>query len=177
MDKTARILFLSALVAVAACGQVQVATVSSPSTFTLRGAPVNPGQGVPDWPVLAGDTLKAGQSPVKLVFADGSTITLRPGAEATVVLSGQTPLFQLLKGTADYSLKTPTSVQLASDNHRVAVASLTGTLGTTSRSVAPIAWVASHPVAFGVAGAAAVAGMGVGVAHATSGGTSVSPSR
>jgi hypothetical protein len=172
MLKTVRILFVSAVVSSLALGQSQVATVSSSSSFTLRGANVNSGQGVPDWPVLAGDTIKAVNSPVVLTFPDGSTITLDPGAEATVSLSGPTPVFRLLKGSAHYSLKSLTSVQVISGNQNVTLTSLTGDLG---RSGGHGIWTPAH-TAIGIAGAGAAAGLGVGVSQATSGGPSVSPS-
>jgi hypothetical protein len=192
MYTTARILFVSAVVAAVAWGQSQVATVTSSSPFTLRGANVNPGQGVPDWPVLAGDTIKAGTSPVVVTFPDGSTITLNPCAEATVNLSygvpeyihlsGAAPAFRLLKGSAHYSLKTLTSVQVITGNQDGPVTSLTGNVGTgggCSPAGGPLGSVGhaigSHTVA-AVAAAGAAAGLGVGVSQATSGGPSVSPS-
>jgi len=173
MLRTVRILFVSAVASLLALGQSQVATVSSSSSFTLRGASVTTGQGVPDWPVLSGDTIKAGNSPVVVTFSDGSTITLDPGAEATVSLSGQTPVFRLVKGSAHYSLKNLTSVQIVSGNQGVTLTSLTGDLGRSgSRGI----WTPAH-TAVGIAGAGAAAGLGVGVSQATSGGRSVSPSR
>jgi hypothetical protein len=167
MSKMPKILLVTALVAAICLGQSQVATVSSASAFTLRGATVNPGQGVPSWPVLAGDTIKAGTSPVTLTFPDGSMITLDPGSEATVDLSGPTPVFRLRKGAAHYSLTTLTSVQIISGNQGVTVSNLIGTvvLEGAKRTGAIIA----------IAGAGAAAGLGVGVSQAVSGGSSVSP--
>jgi hypothetical protein len=172
-----KVLIVSVFIAAVARGQVQVATVSSPSAFTLRGAIVNPEQGVPDWPVLAGNTIKAGSAPATLIFPESSTIVLNPGAEATVGLSGQTPVFQLLKGSAQYSLKTLTSVQLKEASQSVSVTKLAGVLGEAGRKsgAGPWTWAAAHPF-WGIAGTAAAAGLGVGVAEATSGGKSVSPS-
>lgn len=176
MLKTNKVLFLSALVAAAAFGQNQVATVSSPSTFTLRGASVNPGQGVPDWPVLARDTIQAGTSPTTVTFPDGSTITLNPGAEATVNLNGQTPVFRLLKGSAQYALKTLTSVQLMSGNQVVALTSLAGSLGKTGGLLAGVGAAVGAHTGLAILAAGAAAGLGAGVSEATSGGSSVSPS-
>ncbi len=166
MQNTAKLIFAGVLMTAAALAQSQVATVTSSSPFTLRGAKVNTGQGVPQWPVLAGDSVKAGNTPVIVTFPDGSTITLDPGTEATVSFSGKTPVFHLVKGSASYSLKTLTSVQIISGNQTVTVADLTGSVATKAggRSTAMIV------------GAGAAAGLGVGLAQATSGGQSVSPS-
>ena len=166
MAKVPDFLVITVLVAATCFGQSQAATVTSSSAFTLRNATVNPGQGVPDWPVLAGDTVKAGESPVTLTFPDGSTITLNPGAVASLDLSGQTPVFRLKRGSALYNLKTLTSVQVLLGDQNVALTALTGTLGKTG----------GH-VALAVVGAGAAAGLGAGISKATSGGKSVSPSK
>jgi ABC-type Fe3+-hydroxamate transport system substrate-binding protein len=171
MLKMAKFLSISGLIAGACWGQSQVATVSASSSFTLRGASFNPGQGVPSWPVLAGDKIVGGTSPVTMTFPDGSTITLNPGAEATVDLSGQTPVFHLTKGTAHYSLKSLNSVQVTSANQAVTLTSLTGTIGKGGGGL----WTPAHAT-WGIIGAGAASGLGVGVAQATSGGSSVSPS-
>src|SRR5258708_40273417 len=117
-------LFLAVLVTAAA--QTQVATVTSDSAFQLRGANVTPGEGVPSWPVMPGDILKAGQTPVTITFPDGSVITLAPGSSAKIDLSGQTPVFQLLNGSAHYALKDLTSVKLMSGNTPFSVTDLVG---------------------------------------------------
>src|SRR5579862_8661728 len=112
MRRTAKSLAVVMAVAVAVLAQTQVATITSDSPFQLRGASVTPGQGIPSWPVMPGDTIQAGQTPLTLTFSDGSTIVLSPGATAKVDLAGKTPVFQLEKGTAHYSLKTLSSVKL-----------------------------------------------------------------
>jgi hypothetical protein len=165
MSKMPKFVVIIVAVAAACWGQNQIATVSSPSAFTLRGAPVNPGLGVPSWPVLAGDTIKSGNSPVTITFSDGSTITLNSGAEATLDLSGQIPVFRLTKGSASYNLKTLTSVQVMSGNQSFTISTQTGTLSK-----------AGAHTALAMVGAGAAAGLGVGVSQATKGGSSVSPS-
>jgi hypothetical protein len=174
MSRVIKFQLISAFIAASCWGQIQV-NASSPSSFTLRGATIGTGQGVPSWPVLTGDTVKAGKAPVTLTFSDGSTITLDPGAEATLDLSGKTPVFKLMKGTAEYALKTPASVELVSGGQNVTVAGLTGTLGKTAGTKAGV-------IIAGVGGGlAAGAAVGVskttgGVGGQTSGGPSVSPS-
>jgi hypothetical protein len=169
--KITRFSVVLAFVGAICWGQSQVATVSSPSAFTLRGVAVNPGQGVPSWPALSGDTIKAGKSPVTLSFPDGSTITLNPGAEASVELSHDQPVFRLKKGTCQYALKTLTSVHVISGSQTVALTTLAGTLGKVGAGA-----LTAGQAAIGIAVAGAAAGLGVGVAEATSGGSSVSPS-
>src|SRR5437879_3536482 len=104
----------------------QIATATSSATFQLRGAAVNPGQGVPNWPVFSPDTLKAGTAVTVVTFSDGSVLLLNPGSVATVDMAGNTPVFRLLSGSARYSLKSLTSVQLLATDKKVNVASLTG---------------------------------------------------
>ncbi len=58
------------LLAATAWAQTQVATVTSSATFTLRGAGITPGQGIPMWPVLAGDDVKAGSTLTIVTFPD-----------------------------------------------------------------------------------------------------------
>ena len=53
------------------CAQGQVATVTSTAPFQLRGANVTTDQGVPSWPVMPGDAIKAGSEPVVISFAGG----------------------------------------------------------------------------------------------------------
>ena len=76
------------------CAQGQVATVTSTAPFQLRGANVTTDQGVPSWPVMPGDAIKAGSAPVIITYADGSSIILDPGWWTT----GHTVL--VLGGTA-----------------------------------------------------------------------------
>ncbi len=179
MSNAQKFLLINVVAAAACWGQTQVATASAPSSFTLRGTTVTPEQGVPSWPVLAGDTIASGTSPVTSTFSDGSTISLSPKGQATLGFSGTTPTFRLVKGTMQYSLKSLTSVHVFSGNQAVALASVTGTLGkaATVASVATAAGTvaAAHSTAVILASTAA-AGLGVGVSAATSGGKSVSPS-
>lgn len=163
-------------VVVFAWAQTQVATVTSAGPFQLRGASVTPGQGVPSWPVMPGDEIKAGSTPVTVTFADGSTITLAPGSSAKIDLTGQTPVFQLLSGSAQYSLKTTSAVKLMEINKLVTPSGMTGVLQIGNATKGAGWWTTGHTVAM-VGGSAAAAGLGFGIEHAVSGGAAVSPSR
>jgi ferric-dicitrate binding protein FerR (iron transport regulator) len=163
--------------AVAARAQTEVATVTSSAPFTLRGAGLIPGQGVPTWPVLAGDNIKAGSAMTIVTYPDGSVITLAPGSEARVDLVNGKPTFQLLSGTARYSLKSTTAVQVLVSNQPVALASGSGTLTMGGAQAAAGFWTAGHVAAVVIVAGATAAGVGVAVADATGGGAAVSPSR
>ncbi|PYT11025.1 MAG: hypothetical protein DMG59_27520, partial [Acidobacteria bacterium] len=62
--------------------------------------------------MMPADTIKAGQTPVTIVFQDGSTLVLDPGSSAKVGLSSKTPVFQLQSGPAHYSLTNLAAVKL-----------------------------------------------------------------
>src|ERR1700722_13220290 len=164
------------LAAVVGWGQNQVATVTSSTPFTLRGAAVTPGQGVPTWPVLAGDAVKAGNALTIMTFPDGSVLTLDPESEARIDFVNGKPLFQLLKGVARFSLKSISAVQLEAGNKIVIPKDLTGTLtlGGIRAASAVGFWTVGHTVAV-VAGAGAAAGAGIGISGAARGGSAVRP--
>ena len=163
--RSAKLLAVMIILAVLAAAQVQVATVTSDSPFQLRGAGVQPGQGVPSWPVMPGDTIQAGQTPLTVTFADGSTIVLAPGASAKISLSGATPVFQLLSGSAHYSLKTDSSVKLLNAKGETNRKDLVGDMQIGGPALAAGWWTTGHTLV--VLGASAgAAGLAVGVVQA-----------
>lgn len=107
----------------------EVATLSCPGPFELRGASVTPGQGVPAWPALAGDKIASQETPVTFTFGDGSLVTLGSSSQASIEMSGRTPVFRLQSGTAHYSLKSLTAVKLMALNTIVSPAELSGRYG------------------------------------------------
>jgi hypothetical protein len=180
MRKISRFLIVS-LMGVAAWGQ-QAATVTSTAPFSLRGANVTPGQGIPAWPVLPGDTIRAGIAPTVVTFPDGSVITLDPGAEAKISFSGPTPVFQLLSCSAHYSLTSQTAVKLMERDRQATEKTLTGVIATPCGRAATAAgstgagwWTVGHTLLVVGAGAGVV-GLGYGIGEATRGGPAVSPS-
>lgn len=177
MHRPGRLAVALVVIAVIAFAQTQVASITSNGPFQLRGANVTPGQGVPSWPVMPGDTIKAGDKPLTIAFQDGSTIDLAPGSSAKVDLSGNTPVFQLESGTAHYSLKTLDAVKLMTLDNSVTPKDLAGSLQVGVGGQNPPAgwWTAGHTTAVVVA-AAAAAGLSLGVAQATKKGPPVSPS-
>lgn len=156
--------------------QDQIATVTSNAKFQLRGAAITPGQGVPTWPVLAGDNIKAGTAPTLVTFTDGSVLVLDAASVAAVEVANDTPVFRLLKGSARYSLKSLTSVELLATDQRVNVSSLTGSYSIGSQKQTGGFWTPVHTAAV-VGGAAAVGTVtALGVGAANSSGSQVSPS-
>jgi hypothetical protein len=176
MHKLLNILIIGLTSAVCTWAQTQVATVTSTATFELRGANVTPGQGVPTWPVMAGDEIKSAGGSVTISFPDGSSVILDPGSSAKVDMSGQTPQFQLTSGSAHYALKSASAVKLAALGKPVASTHLSGIVKISNGRVSTGWWTPAH-TALVVGGAAAATGVGVGVTESTSGGAAVSPSR
>jgi hypothetical protein len=165
------------LTAVVAQAQNQVATVTSSLPFSLRGATVTPGQGVPMWPILAGDNVKAGNAVTIVTFPDASVLTLSAGSEAKVDFVNGKPVFQLLSGSARYSLKSLPAVQLMEATQTVTPKSLTGILTVGGNKSVGGFWTTGHTVAVVAGASAAAAGAGFGIAEATGGGAAVSPRR
>jgi len=151
------------LLASMAFAETQIATVTSDSPFQLRGVAITPGQGVPSWPVMPGDLIQAGQTPLTITFQDGSTGVLAPGVSAKVGLAGKTPVFQLECGSAHYTLKTLSSVNLMQANSAVTPKDLVGDLTVDCKKPAGF-WTTGHIAA--VAGGAAAAGLAVGLVEA-----------
>lgn len=186
MPKVLRVAILGITAGLAAWAQTQVGTITSSAPFRLRGAAVTPGEGVPSWPLLPGDTVKAGEALTILTFSDGSVVSLEPGTEGNVDLSAGTPLFQLANGTVTYSLKTRTAVKLLSGDRTVNPSALTGSYSrNSSRPISGAAapggnggfWTPAHTVLVVGAGAAAATGIALGVGAANSSGSQVSPTQ
>jgi hypothetical protein len=159
--------------------QDQIATVTSSAKFQLRGAVITPGTGVPNWPVLAGDTIKSGTELTVVTFTDGSVLALNPGSVATVDLMADTPVFRLLSGSAAYSLKSATSVELLATDKKVNVVALTGSYSIGGAKQAGGFWTAGHTAAVvgGVAGVGGATAAALGFGSSNSAGPQVSPSR
>lgn len=167
-------LALSVSMSTSLFAQSQVATAVSASPFELRGARVNPSLAVPTWPVMPGDRIKAGNTPVTLTFKDGSTISLAPCAAAVVNLSDTTPVFQLESESANYKLTKLDGVKLVSKDAPVVPQDLVGAM-TLGNSCKPAGFWTPTKTALIIAGAAGLAGITVGLV--TQNGAAVSPVR
>jgi hypothetical protein len=177
MRKASVVVAWMLLAAVTAWAQNQLATVTSSAPFTLRGATVTPGQGVPTWPVLSGDGLTAGNALTIVTFPDGSVLTLSPGSEAKIDVVNGRPVFQLLTGTMTYSLKSTSAVQLMAGNQTVTPKGLIGTLtaGGSSAVVGGLPAAHTGAILLGAGVAVILGAAGVGIYEATKGGPLVSP--
>ena len=167
MRMVTRIIAVLMAVVVLVVAQTQIATITSDSPFQLRGVNVAPGQGVPSWPVMPGDTLQAGQTPLTLTFPDGSTIVLAPGATAKVDLAGKTPVLKLESGAAHYSLKTLSSVKLVQLKATISPKDLVGDLQIGANHLANGWWTPLHTTAV-VAAAGGAAAFGIAKAKSAS---------
>lgn len=176
MPKLLKIVIIALTGALCTWAQSQVATVTSTAAFELRGASVTPGQGVPSWPVMPGDTIKAGSGSVTIAFPDGSSVILDPNSVAKIDMSNNTPAVQLESGSIHYALRSASGVKLSAMGKPVTATHLSGIVKISNGRVATGWWTPGH-TALVVAGAAASTAVGVGVTESTSGGTSVSPSR
>ena len=119
-------LALALSIPVAAPAQTQLGTVTSSSPFELRGASINPAPGVPNWPVVAGDTLQAGNTPLTLTLSDGSTVILSPRTRVTLA-SGS--IMRLESGSVRYTLqRAPGEINFYCKGDKSSITSRTGDL-------------------------------------------------
>jgi hypothetical protein len=153
----------------------QIATASSSATFTLRGASVDPTQGVPTFPLMPSDIVKAGKALTLVTFPDGATILLDPASEGRVDVVEGRPVFRLLKGQAEFRLRSLTTVGLAQLDQSVVPTQLAGTLLVGGSPTVGAG--SSHAAVYVAVGGGAAAAAGLGLAKARSGGSSVSPSQ
>ena len=135
----------------------------SDGPFRLRGANITPGQGVPSWPVIPGDTIRAGQTPVVIKIEGCSTITLAPESSGQLDLQGKTPVFRLESGTAHYELTSLTCEKLFAGNTSTVPSSLSGDLQLAKNTLPKGWWTTGHTVAV-LGGAGGAAALGVGLA-------------
>lgn len=125
---------------------------------------MNPSAGVPNWPLLPGDTIQAGKTPVTITFPDGSTVLLAPGASGRVNMSNGVPVFQLDSGSAHFTLKKKGAVILRTGNSVTNPADLVGDLDFGGTKP-PAGWWTAGRTTGVVVGAAGAAALGIGLAQ------------
>lgn len=172
MNKPAGFPLAVVFLAVSAFGQTQIATVTSSAPFQLRGATVNPAQGVPSFPVMDGDTIQAGNALTVITFPDGSTVVLEPGATGVVSLTKGKPAFNITKGKAQYRLASAGAVAVSRAGVALSGAGSAGTVGVGAGAGAGLGAGAIAGIAVG--GAAGVSVGGLAASGAFTGGPSVS---
>jgi hypothetical protein len=87
------------LFAIASAGAVQpIASITSASSFELRGHTVNVG-GVPTWPVAPGDDITAGKESATVQLRDGSRVLLLQGSHLRIDVKDENVVLSLLSGS------------------------------------------------------------------------------
>ena len=134
---------LALSIPLAALAQTQLGTVTSSSPFELRGAGINPAPGVPNWPVVSGDTFQAGKTPLTLTLSGGSTVIFTPGARVTVSVMSSGLDLRLESGTVQsMSLRDPGGINVYCKGEKVSITSPTGGLDcgreTQTAALAPV---------------------------------------
>jgi hypothetical protein len=118
---------LALSIPVAALAETQMGTVASSVPFELRGANINPAPGVPNWPVMSGDTFQAGHTPLTLTLSDGSTVILAPGTRVTLGVMSNGPMVRLESGSVHYTLqRSPSRINFSCKDAKSSITSQTG---------------------------------------------------
>ena len=116
MLKAVVIGLISGLLAVAAS---PVATVTSAASFRISGAAV-PVDGVPDWPLAAGDELVMGKAPGMVRFRDGTELYVLPNSRLKLEGSPARPAVRLLnRGGLAYRFTKNSSVEISALSKKV----------------------------------------------------------
>jgi uncharacterized cupin superfamily protein len=97
-----------------------VAAVSSSTPFDLRGAEVKV-EGVPSWPILAGDVIATKNGPAVIMFKDGSRVTLQNHTKAKIENTNGGISFRLLDGVMQVASAPGSNVRYLSGDVPVSV--------------------------------------------------------
>ena len=98
MRKSIQLILFLAVCGFAIFAAVPVGTVSSSGPFELGGATVRT-EGVPSWPLVAGDAIQAGPQSIFVRLKDGTRVTLRAQSRAIVEQREGGLSFRLLVGS------------------------------------------------------------------------------
>ena len=106
------------LAVVAAAAPSPVASVTSTQPFDLNGKLVQV-DGVPSWPVCAGDVITTHAAPATVTFRNGATIVIAPNSSLRIETKKGHTFARLLKGSGKYvvggavvALTTMTAIEL-----------------------------------------------------------------
>jgi len=105
-----------------AFGSAPVATVASAGTFDLHGAAVRT-EGVPFWPVMAGDEIATHASSALIRFQDGTSVALGENSRAKVETVDNILVFRLVGGTMQVTAAQTPAVRFYDGTQSVAVRS------------------------------------------------------
>jgi len=121
---------LSGLLAVSlAFAAGPVGTVSSKEAFRLRGKTV-PVEGVPSWPIMAGDELATDQGPATLQFKDGSRVVIGKSSKVKLAEAEGSLILKLIDGSMKYTMASTSTIRLEVAGKPLAYEA--GTEGTVS---------------------------------------------
>jgi len=105
-----------------AFGGAPVATVTSSGTFDLHGAAVRT-EGIPSWPVMAGDEIATHASSALIRFQDGTSVALGANSRAKVETVDNVLVFRLSGGTMQVTASQNSTVKFYEGGQSVAVRS------------------------------------------------------
>lgn len=89
----------------------QIAEITSGESYRLSGASI-PVAAVPSWPAVSGDVVETVGSALSMRFADGSRVVLDANSRAKLIQVGKTAQVELLSGSAAFSLKGDSAVEV-----------------------------------------------------------------
>jgi hypothetical protein len=105
-----------------AFGGASVATVASAGTFDLHGAAVRT-EGIPFWPVMAGDEIATHASSALVRFQDGTSVALGENSRAKVETVDNILVFRLFGGTMQVTAAQTSAIRFYDGTRSVAVRS------------------------------------------------------
>jgi len=111
MTKVLTIGFICFSTALFATAGQSVATATSSDAFELHGNLVNV-QGVPSWPLLAGDDVVARGSTVEISMKDGSRLTLSPNSHVRIESTTDGLSANLVSGSMQLALVTDSHLRI-----------------------------------------------------------------
>ena len=103
------VLFLIVAALIATAG-APVATVTSGSTFTLSGTRIAP-EGVPSWPVMAGDEIGTGASAAVVTFRDHTRVTVEPNSRLRIEQVKGKLVARVMTGTVEVKRKSSSEIR------------------------------------------------------------------
>jgi len=152
INRSSRTMVSALILGRLAIAAAPIASVRTADTFQLDGHSINT-PGVTSWPLVLGDELTSSQnSPVIVLFKDGSRVKLDAGSRAKIAGSEEQPKVVLLSGTLDFKLvpkSNLTVTNLAAERKKSADLAKNKTPLVPAAATAGVAAVDSVPVLLG----------------------------
>ena len=109
-----------------------VAKITSSGPFQLRGVSVKT-DGVPSWPMLAGDDIQTAATPASIQFSDSSRVVLGENSRAELQANNGKLVLRLVRGSMQFKIAHRSSLTLLSNNTPVK-----GSSGTVAINNTPV---------------------------------------